>query len=136
MYQSTTVVGNIGEDAVIRTINQQTKTISFSIAVNKKFVDADGVRQEQTTWFNCTKWVFQGGSTEVAKYLTKGTQVVVEGEVSANSYKSNADGKWHASLNLRVQSLTLLGSRKEAGDTGTGTGTAPAIDDRANDPFS
>lgn len=111
-YQSITVVGNIGADATVRTSDNGTKVISCNIATNKKWVDSDGVAHEKTTWFNISKWVYNNGSVEVAKYLKKGTSILVTGEISAHTYE--ADKKSVASLDIKVDKLTLLSSKKES----------------------
>lgn len=111
MYQLITVVGNIGKDATVRTLDNGAKAISFNVAVNKKYADSNGVPHESITWFNVTKWVYNDGSVEVAKYLKKGTSVLVTGEISAHAYES--EKKPQASLDLKVDKLTLLASKKE-----------------------
>jgi single-strand DNA-binding protein len=110
-FQRITVVGNIGNDAEVRQ-TKNAKAIGFSLAANRSYVDADGVVNSQTTWFNCTKWVYADGSTEVAKYLKQGTLILVEGEISTHAYKKD-NGEWGASLDLKVTDLKLLSSKKD-----------------------
>lgn len=108
------IVGNVGQDAEIRQVSgSQTKSISFSVAVNRSFVNNDGEKQTITTWFNCTKWVQNNGSTEISKWLKSGTQVLVVGEITAHPFKSTKTNEWVASLDLNVREIELLGSKKE-----------------------
>lgn len=104
------VIGHIGRDAVIREHNGR-KAISFSVATNRSWKDAQGVKHEQTNWYGCTIWRDQGQSVEISKYLTKGTQVFVEGEPTINMFKTK-DGKTAASIELTVRAseIKLLGS--------------------------
>ncbi len=111
-YQKTVICGHIGKAAEIRQTQNGAKAISFSVAVNRNYVDGDGVLNEQVTWFACTKWVQPDGSTEVAKYLQAGSLVTVDGEVSAHAYK-NKEGKWNTSIDLRVDKLQLLSKPKD-----------------------
>ena len=111
-YQKATVVGNIGKDAEVRTTQSGAKAIGFSLAVNRTWVDDDGVEHKQSTWFNCTKWIYNGGSIKVASYLKKGTLVALDGEVSASAYK-NDKGEAIGSLELKVGDLRLLSSAKK-----------------------
>ncbi len=106
----TIIVGHLGNDATIRETNGN-KAIGFNVAVSRKYVNSDGEPVESTTWFNCTKWVYGKGSTEVAKYLKKGTLVSLVGEIGAHAYK-NSEGVALASLDLKVETLNLESSAK------------------------
>jgi single-strand DNA-binding protein len=108
-----TVTGNIGQAAKVQEVNGN-RSINFSIAINRKYADKDGVVIEKTKWINCTYWRRKDSSIEVAKYLTAGTKVLVEGELDVHTYEDK-DRKTQASIDLNVQYLELLGSKpKEA----------------------
>lgn len=69
-------VGNVGQDAEIKTSKQDNKTfVRFSVAVNEGAGD-----DKTTTWFSCTT-PFE----KLAKHLTKGSKVtVIGGRLSIN----------------------------------------------------
>lgn len=104
----TQVLGNIGGDAEIRNVNNDSSVISFSVAHSEKWKDAQGNQQERTTWVKCSKWV-KAGQTTLAQYLKKGTKVYVEGVPSASAWKNPNDGEAYSSLDLRVLFLELAG---------------------------
>lgn len=107
------LTGNVGQAAEVRQVTgTDTKAISFSVATNKRYVTNDGEVVTKTTWFNCTKWVYKGGSTEVSKSLVPGTLVSLVGEISTHAYK-NKEGNWIASLDLQVDKLELLSPGKK-----------------------
>ena len=106
-YEKTMITGNVGNAAVVRQTQSGMQAIGFSVATNKKWVDDDGVEHEATKWFNCTKWVPQGKSVEVAKYLLPGTIVTVDGEINASHYKTD-EGKIMVSLELKIVTLKLI----------------------------
>ena len=108
MLNRFTFIGNLGQDAQVRTLDSGTSAISFSVAVTEKYKDKQGNAQEITTWVSCTRWVPQGGSTALANYLLKGQKVYVEGKPSARSYVAQ-DGTAAAVLNVRVDKIELLG---------------------------
>lgn len=117
MLNETTIIGNLGNDAIVRPNNDQF-VISFSVATSEKWKDGKtGERKERTTWFNCSYWV---RSTEVTQYLKKGNPVYVRGKVSTRTYQSE-NGETNASLDLRVVELKLLpnGQNKETAQTAT-----------------
>lgn len=111
-------IGNLGKDAVVRHINGR-NVISFSIAHNEKYTDAQGVRHERTTWVDCSFW--REGQANVAEYLKRGQLVYVEGLPSAEGYVQKDSGEVRASLRLNVRKLDLLSS----GSSGENT-AAPA----------
>lgn len=109
--QKIQTIGHIGQDAKINEYNGR-KAISFSVAANRKYVDSNGVTHEQSTWYSCTKWVGEGRSTELAKYLTSGTKVFIEGIPSVSIW-TNKEGKPVANLNVDVREIELLSSKKD-----------------------
>ncbi len=100
-------IGYLGKDAITNTVNGS-NVINFNVAHTEKFYDAKNQLQEKTTWVDCAYWVDKLG---VLPYLTKGTQVYVEGIPEAKAYTTK-EGKAAASLAVRVLMLRLLGSAK------------------------
>ncbi len=106
MYQKTILIGNLGDDPQMRYTPSGTPVTSFSVAVNRRWTDADGNPQERTTWFRVNAWARMA---EVCnQYLAKGRLVMVEGEVSASSWVSQ-DGEARATLELRARTVKFLG---------------------------
>lgn len=101
------VIGNLGKDAIVNTVNGQS-VINFSVAHTEKYKDTKGVDVESTTWVSCAKW---GGKTAISAYLTKGKAVYVDGTPSVRTY-TNKDGKTVAELVLNVRDIQLLGGGK------------------------
>jgi single-strand DNA-binding protein len=103
------VIGNLGKDCVVNTVNGKS-VINFTVAHTEKYKDSQGVNQEKTTWVDCAYWTDR---TAIAPYLTKGTQVFVEGAPEVRSF-TRGDGSAGASLSLRVREVQLLGTRKDS----------------------
>jgi single-strand DNA-binding protein len=119
------IIGFLGRDAEVRDVGANNVVISFSVAYTEKYKDRNGILQEKTTWVRCSLWR-QPDKTAIAQYLTKGTQVFVEGVPSANAYLSKEDNKLMASLECRVLNLQLLGSRS-AGSASADYAAAPSL---------
>jgi single-strand DNA-binding protein len=100
---SLVIAGNIGQDAELRTNQNGKQAARFSVAVS------NGSNREPT-WFDCSLWGERGA--KLAQYLTKGTKVSVQGEVSAREY----NGK--AYLQVFVRELTLLGGGEKRSEAG------------------
>lgn len=102
------VIGRLGKDCTVNTVNGK-NVMNFTVAHSEKFKDSQGNLQEKTIWVDCAYW---NDRTTLAQYLTKGTQVYVEGQPEARSFQRN-DGTPGASLSLRVRDVQLLGSRAD-----------------------
>jgi len=106
------VIGNLGKDCVVNTVNGK-NVINFTVAHSEKFRDSQGNNQERTIWVDCAYWTDR---TAVSPYLTKGTKVFVEGTPEVKSYTRN-DGTPGASLSMRVRELHLVGGRGDNSST-------------------
>ena len=81
------LVGNLGQDPELRHTTNGNSVANFSMATNRKWNDKDGVAQERTEWHRVVSW---GKTAEnVAKYLSKGRQAYVEGELRTRSWEDN-----------------------------------------------
>lgn len=79
-----TLIGNLTKDPDLRYTNSGKPVCSFTLAVNRPF------SKDDTDFINCVVW---GDSAEnVARYVSKGRQLAVEGYLQVRSYDGN-DGK-------------------------------------------
>lgn len=102
-----TIIGHLGGEAVVNEVSGK-KVINFSVAHSESYKDAQGNKASRTTWVKCAFWREQAQSTEIAKYLPKGTQVMVQGVPSVETY-INQDNKAIGVMKLRVDKVQLLG---------------------------
>jgi single-strand DNA-binding protein len=120
------VIGRLGKDCVVNTVNGKS-VINFTVAHSEKYRDSQGNNQEKTIWVDCAYWTDR---TAVSPYLTKGTQVFVEGSPEVRSF-TRQDGTAGSSLSLRVREVQLLGSKSDntgsgsSGYNGAATATSP-----------
>ncbi|RMG44821.1 MAG: single-stranded DNA-binding protein [Acidobacteria bacterium] len=105
------LIGNLGRDAELRRTPGGTTLADFSIATNERWTDKNGTQQEHTQWFRVTLWGRQAEA--LAPYLTKGKQVYVDGTLRAREY-TDRDGNRRTSLDVRADTITLLGRAGEA----------------------
>ena len=80
------LIGNLGKDPEVRTTQDGTKIVSFTLATSETWNDrASGERKERTEWHRVV--VFNDRIGEVAeKYLRKGRKVYVEGAVQTRKW--------------------------------------------------
>jgi single-strand DNA-binding protein len=108
MYEQTVIVGNLGGDPVMRYIPSGDAVTNFSVAVNARWMGADGRPGERVTWYKVTCW---GKLAEaVNRYLVKGRKVMVTAKrIEAQAYLDK-EGKPKAALKLTADAVKFLDS--------------------------
>ena len=111
------LLGNLGRDPDIRSMQSGKKMASFSIATSKRWKDKSTQEQkESTSWHNIV--VFNEGLVDVIeKYVKKGSKIYIEGELSTRKYQDK-DGNDRYTTEVVLQgynsTLTMLGSGSPA----------------------
>lgn len=108
------VIGNIGNDAEIKKINDN-ECVAFNVASSEK---RNGV--DYTTWVSV---LMNGNGGNLTQYLKKGAKVFVRGNLSVKQYQGN-NGQWNVGINVSASEVQLCGLKSE--------NTAPS---GYNDPF-
>lgn len=97
-----TVIGNLTADPQLTFANNGTPKLSFSVAVNYFWNDADGARQERTSFFNAVIW--KQLAEDAAAVLQKGMRVVVTGRLEQRSYKDK-EGNDRQAVEIVVEDI-------------------------------
>ncbi len=108
------LVGRLTRDAELRYTNSGTAVCKFSLAVNRKKRSGD-TWEDEVSFFDIVVWGKQGEA--VSRYLEKGKQVSVAGELRQNRWEQ--DGQPRSKVEVVVTNLQLLGG---GGSAGTGQG--------------
>jgi len=115
------LIGNLGRDAETSYTPSQTAVTKFSVATSRRWKDQQsGEWKEETDWTRVTLW----RGENVAPYLTKGTQVYVEGRLQTRSY-DDKDGKKVWATDVVADQVILLGGKGAGGGGGAGAGDDP-----------
>jgi len=88
------LVGNLTRDPELSTIPNGTAVCKFSIAVNRRFANAEGNRE--TDFFNIAAWRALGENC--AKYLKKGSKVGVVGQIQIRNYEQDGIKKFYTEI--------------------------------------
>ncbi len=113
----TILLGNLGRDPEIRSMQSGAKMASFSIATSKRWKDRNTQEQkEKTSWHNIV--VFGDGLVDIVeKYVKKGSKIYVEGELQTRKWQDK-DGNDRYTTEVILQgyncNLTLLDSRNNS----------------------
>ncbi len=106
MSTSITILGNTGRDVELRYTANGTPVANFSVASNTVRNTPNG-QQKKTDWFNVS--AFGKQAETLAKYLTKGSQILVRGRLSFNPWLSR-DGEARVSADVVMQDFEFAGS--------------------------
>lgn len=98
-----TLTGNLVKDAEVKT-TASNSVIQFTVAVNEKYTDKQGVKQEKAYFFDCALWK---NDTNIANYIKKGGKVLVEGTPEINMWKDN-NGETKSIIKVRVTYIEFL----------------------------
>ena len=104
----TRLIGNIGRDATIKTMDRGVIAINFPVAHNKNWRDKrTGETKTKTTWVNCTIWKKEGSTQKILDFLKKGALVELEGTPFAKAYVQE-DGSIRTEIRLNVSRTNIL----------------------------
>ena len=112
------LIGNLGADAETQYLPSGTAVTEFRIATARRWKDQQsGEWRDETDWHNIKMW----RGENVAKYLTKGTQVYVEGRLQTRSWEAQ-DGqkRYRTEVIAESNGLMLLSGRGEGEGGGGG----------------
>ena len=105
------LIGNLGNAPEVRNTESGKKLARFSIATSETYRNAKGEKVKETQWHNLIAW---GKVADIAeKYLTKGSEVAIEGKLMNNNY-TDKDGNKKYNTEIQVHELLLLGSKASA----------------------
>ena len=102
------LIGNLGNAPDVRTTEKGKKWARFSIATNEFYRNASGEKVKETQWHNLVAW---GKIAErIEKYLSKGSEVAVEGKLVNRNY-TGKDGVKRYVTEILVSDVLMLGSK-------------------------
>jgi len=102
------LIGNLGKNPEIITLDSGKKLAKFSIATNENYKNAKGEKITDTQWHNVIAW--NKTAEIVEKYLVKGNEVAIEGKLTTKSYEDKTGEKKYIT-EIIVNELLMLGNK-------------------------
>ena len=111
------LLGNLGQDPVVRTSQDGNKIVQLSIATSDRWKDRNsGEQRERTEWHRVV--IFNENLSNIAEqYLKKGSTVFVEGQLQTRKWQDqNGIDKYTTEIVLGKfrGELTMIGSRNDS----------------------
>lgn len=122
-------VGRVGKDAEVKYTPQGKAVCNFSIAV-----DVGWGENKKTLWVGGTLWEKKAES--LAKFLTKGKQVAICGEVDLRVWIGRNDGDAQGQITVNVRDLTLCGGSGDRQSSDAAQPNPEPSDPRAGSPIT
>jgi single-strand DNA-binding protein len=123
------IVGRLGSDPELRFIPSGRAVANFNVATDSVWKDRDGNRQKQTEWHRIVVWGPQAETC--SKYLSKGREVYVEGEIRTRSYDDKEGVKRYVT-EIIARDVRFLGGAQAGGGRGAGRDDIPDVEPPGN----
>lgn len=108
-YQKFLAIGNVGK-VDIKTLNDNTKVATVTLATSEKYTDRNGEKHENTEWHNIVCWRKQAELVE--KYVKKGDKLFIDGKLRTRKY-TNRDGEEKYVTEIVADTIQFLGGKSE-----------------------
>ncbi|MCL1876532.1 single-stranded DNA-binding protein [Candidatus Saccharibacteria bacterium] len=118
-FNKVVLLGNLTRDPETRSTTSGASVTSISIAVSRSYVDKNGERKEETSFIECDAWGKQGET--VAKYFSKGRQILVSGRLRQDSWEDKETGKKRSAIRVVIEEFSFVNDGKGAGASGGGS---------------
>ena len=112
MVNKVILIGNLGKDPEVRTLENGAMYAKFSLATNESYKDKNGEWHNITEWHNIIMW--RALAERAEKQLKKGSQIYVEGKLTSRSYQDK-DGNTKYITEVRVNTFRSLDKRENTG---------------------
>jgi single-strand DNA-binding protein len=113
------LVGRLTRDAELKYTSNGTAVCKFGLAVNRNRKQGDQF-VEEASFFDIVVWGRQGEAIE--KYLAKGKQIAVQGELRQNRWEQ--DGQTRSKVEIHAFNVQLLGGPGGGSGGSGGSGRA------------
>lgn len=111
MLNKVILIGRLGRDPETRYMPNGDAVCNFSVATSESWKDSNGQKQERSEWHNVT--MYRKLAEIAAKYLTKGSQVYLEGKIQSRKYQGK-DGIERTAYEIIANEMKMLGGNSQA----------------------
>jgi len=109
-----TLIGNLTRDVELKYTPKGTAIADISIAVNRKWKDDSG-QKEETTFVDLTAF---GKTAELAgQYLAKGSSCYFEGRLNLETWEDKTTQQKRIKMKVIIENMQFLSSKKDSGNS-------------------
>ena len=105
-------LGNLAADPELRVSGGGQSVLKLRLACSESYLDKSNTRQERTEFVSIT--IFGKRGEALAKILTKGDRIFVEGSLRTSSYEKDGEKRYRTEI---VASNVILGGGGKRGES-------------------
>ena len=124
------LLGRVGQNSELKKFSNGKIYLSFTVAHNEQWKDANGQPVERTVWVS----VLYAQKEDTKLTLEQGTAILLRGTISTTIYKDK-NGMQQVGLNLNARELAIIGRIERKGVVSEIPGDVPPTDDLPVTPF-
>lgn len=110
------LIGNLGADPEVKTLESGKVVATFNIATNDSYKDADGNLVERVDWHRVVAW--DRLAEIVGEHFKKGSRVYAEGSMHTRSW-DDEDGNTRYTTEMKLREFRFLDSPNQKGESET-----------------
>ena len=110
------LMGNLTRNPEIRYTPGGSAVCEFGMAMNRRFMQANGQEKDETCFVDITVWGKQAESS--SRFLQKGSSVFVEGRLVYDQWTEKETGNKRSRLRIYAERVQFLDRRDPAGQQG------------------
>lgn len=108
------LIGNLGKNPEIRTLENGNKVGRFTLATNEYFTNKEtGEKRSSTEWHNIVVW--RGLAEFSENHLQKGRKIYVEGKLKSNAW-NDKEGITRYSTDIIADVINVLDQKEDIKD--------------------
>lgn len=111
-HSTVQILGHIVRDPNVKHLANNTALAKFTVAVNRRWTDHNGNRQEEASFVDCEAWA--GVAETIGQYLRKGDPIYLVGRLKQDTWEQ--DGRSHSKLKVVCEHFQFVGGREERQD--------------------
>jgi single-strand DNA-binding protein len=111
------LMGNLTRDPDLKTLPSQATVCDFSLAVNRKWKDADRNEREEVLFIDCAAFGKTGET--IAGNLTKGRPIHIEGRLRLEQWEQE-DGQRRSKIRVVVEQFRFVDAKPGNAKSGNG----------------
>ncbi len=124
------LMGNLTRDPELRVTPKGTPICQFGLAINRSYKMESGETREEVTFVDIEAWGKQGET--IAKYLTKGRPLYVEGRLKLDSWEDKNTKEKRSRMKIVLENFQFLGDSRGGGGGGGGGSSASGGGDESS----
>lgn len=129
-FNKVILMGNLTRDPEMRVTPNGLSICKLGLAVNRNYTTRDGERREETTFVDVD--AFDKQAEVIAKYMNKGSPILVEGRLKFDQWES--DGQKRSKLSVVLDRFEFVGGSRDQNQGGGYEQSSPPARDSGSAP--